>query len=99
VFFIPLYLQEAYPGKKDPSEIVIDEVLGQLLALIVCQTMLEMVAAFVLFRVFDIWKPWPVSWADQLGGTRAQETTGIILDDVLAGLLAAGGIKILQSYI
>jgi phosphatidylglycerophosphatase A len=41
--------------------------------------------AFALFRLFDIVKPWPVSWADQkLGGA-----TGIMLDDVLAGIWAA----------
>lgn len=95
-FFIPRYLHD-HPHKKDPSEIVIDEVLGQLLALIVCHTMFELVAAFMLFRLFDIWKPWPVSWADNLGGTHPKETTGIILDDVLAGLLAAGGLWILRS--
>ena len=43
------------------------------------------IAAFVLFRVFDIWKPWPVSWTDRTikGGL------GVMLDDVFAGVYAA----------
>jgi len=94
VFFIPVYLK-AHPGKKDPSEIVIDEVLGQLVALILCHTLFQMVCAFVFFRVFDIWKPWPVSWADGLGGGLTKDTTGILLDDVLAGLLVLAGVWVL----
>jgi phosphatidylglycerophosphatase A len=43
-----------------------------------------LVAAFCLFRLFDIAKPWPVSWAD-----RRHDATGIMLDDLLAGALAA----------
>ena len=42
------------------------------------------VGGFLLFRLFDIWKPWPVSWADRRKGP-----TGVMLDDVLAG--ADGG--------
>ncbi|MEO0914972.1 MAG: phosphatidylglycerophosphatase A, partial [Pseudomonadota bacterium] len=40
--------------------------------------------AFLLFRLFDIWKPWPVSWADGL-----KTPLGVMLDDIIAGLLAA----------
>ncbi len=42
------------------------------------------VAAFLLFRLLDIWKPWPIAWADRRKGP-----TGVMLDDVLAGLIAA----------
>ena len=97
VIFVPLYLK-IHPGKKDPSEVVIDEVLGQLIALLACENMAEMALAFGLFRLFDIWKPWPVSWADKMGGTLTQDTIGIILDDVLAGLLALGWIFFLRSF-
>jgi len=70
---------------KDPGAIVIDEVVGQWLALLpapinpVCWAL-----AFVFFRVFDIWKPWPVRWADRhvAGGF------GIMLDDLLAAVYA-----------
>jgi phosphatidylglycerophosphatase A len=40
--------------------------------------------AFVLFRLFDIWKPWPVSWAD----TRIKGGLGVMTDDMIAGLMA-----------
>jgi phosphatidylglycerophosphatase A len=40
--------------------------------------------AFVLFRLFDIWKPWPVSWADQ----KLEGGFGVMADDMLAGLMA-----------
>ena len=77
----------------DPSEIVIDEVAGQWLALLPLATlpalwttnaMAALAAGFVLFRLFDITKPFPVSWADNM-------TTpfGVMFDDILAGLMAA----------
>ena len=71
---------------KDPSAVVIDEAVGIWLTLIAAPlTPLGIALAFGLFRLFDILKPWPVSWADKsLGGA-----TGIMLDDVLAGLWAA----------
>ena len=71
---------------KDPSAIVIDEAVGIWLALTTAPpTPLGIALAFGLFRLFDILKPWPVGWADKsLSGA-----TGIMLDDVLAGLWAA----------
>jgi phosphatidylglycerophosphatase A len=83
----------------DPSEIVIDEVLGQWIALLplawgaaragvpVEALWPGWVAAFILFRLFDIWKPGPVGWAD-----RRQDALGVMLDDAIAGLLAAIGV-------
>jgi phosphatidylglycerophosphatase A len=73
-------------GEKDPQWIVIDEVAGQWLALsTVPLHPAGFLLGFVLFRLFDIVKPWPVSWADQkVGGA-----LGIMLDDFLAGLYAA----------
>jgi phosphatidylglycerophosphatase A len=71
---------------KDPSPIVIDEVAGLWLTLTLAPlTPLGIALAFGLFRFFDIVKPWPVRWADKnIGGA-----TGIMLDDVLAGIWAA----------
>ena len=71
---------------KDPSAIVIDEAVGIWLALTTAPlTPLGIALAFGLFRLFDILKPWPVGWADKsLSGA-----TGIMLDDVLAGLWTA----------
>lgn len=82
----------------DPSEIVIDEVVGQWIALLPLSfaawrggiDMLVMwpgwIAAFLLFRLFDIWKPGPVGWADRRG-----DPLGTMLDDVIAGVFAALG--------
>lgn len=80
---------------KDPSSIVIDEVVGMWLALAAAPlTPLGAAAAFALFRLFDIVKPWPVSWADQkLGGAH-----GVMFDDVLAGLWAALVLLAARSY-
>ena len=71
---------------KDPSPIVIDEVAGLWLTLTLAPlTPLGIALAFALFRLFDILKPWPVRWADKnIGGA-----TGIMLDDILAGIWAA----------
>ena len=71
---------------KDPSPIVIDEVAGLWLTLTLAPlTPLGAALAFGLFRFFDILKPLPVRWADKnIGGA-----TGIMLDDILAGIWAA----------
>lgn len=73
-------------GQTDPGEIVIDEVAGLMLALVpVSPTPLNLALGFILFRVFDIWKPWPVSYPDRY----MHNGVGIMLDDVLAGIYAA----------
>lgn len=81
-----VYMAQA--GEHDPGPVVIDEVAGQWLTLIpvaVALTWQGMLLAFVLFRIFDIFKPWPISWADRdvSGGL------GVMLDDILAGIAAA----------
>lgn len=83
-----LYIQQ--PGKnKDPKEVVIDEVIGQWIALVFApKTLVGFALGFALFRLFDIWKPWPISWADSLKGSHATHATSILLDDMLAGLIA-----------
>jgi len=80
----------------DPSEIVIDEVVGQWLALWsisasawrleidVLQLWPGWLTGFALFRLFDILKPGPIGWAD-----RRQDALGVMLDDVIAGVCAA----------
>jgi phosphatidylglycerophosphatase A len=74
---------------KDPSECVIDEVAGQLIACAFApRTLVFYAIAFALFRLFDIVKPWPISAAERLPGG-----LGIMADDVLAGVIA--GILIL----
>ena len=81
---------ERFYGWKDDGRIVIDEVVGQLLALAplalpgVRSSWLPVVTGFVAFRVLDVWKPEPVRRAERLGGG-----AGVMLDDVVAGALAA----------
>ena len=71
---------------EDPGWVVIDEVAGQWFALAFApMTLWGTLAAFALFRLFDIWKPWPVSWADQ----QLPGAASIMLDDLLAGAYAA----------
>jgi phosphatidylglycerophosphatase A len=75
------YVRES--GKHDPSECVIDELAGQWLALAFAPLgVLAYFLAFVLFRVLDITKPWPMSAAERLPGG-----LGVMADDLLAGLL------------
>ena len=71
---------------KDPQFVVVDEVVGQWLALAGARTLnwKSWLAAFVLFRLFDIWKPWPVRQLESLPAG-----WGIVADDLMAGLDAA----------
>jgi len=78
-------------GILDPSECVLDEVAGQWIALIPVALYFRghdwrpYVMAFFLFRLFDVLKPWPLSAAERLPGG-----WGVMADDILAGLIAAG---------
>ncbi len=79
-----LYLAQ-YPEKSDPKEVVIDEVAGQSLVLcMLAPTLPAVVAGFVLFRFFDVVKPWPISLADK----KVKGATGVMLDDMLAAIFA-----------
>jgi phosphatidylglycerophosphatase A len=71
---------------KDPGKVVVDEVLGQWITLTgaVSFNWKSFLGAFVLFRLFDIWKPFPVRRLEALPGG-----AGIVLDDVMAGIYAA----------
>lgn len=69
----------------DDGRIVIDEVLGQAIASVFFPfDAFHMIAAFVLFRIFDIFKPGPIGWADQ----KLPGALGTLLDDVIAGIFA-----------
>ncbi|UWQ16734.1 phosphatidylglycerophosphatase A [Jannaschia sp. M317] len=86
-------------GDHDPSKVVIDELLGVWIALLpiawgaasagVTAERLwpGWIAAFLLFRLFDIWKPGPVGWMDRRG-----DAWGVMLDDAVAGVFAAVGV-------
>jgi phosphatidylglycerophosphatase A len=72
-------------GVHDHGGIVWDEFAGFWLTMVAAPTgWAWIVAGFLLFRLFDIWKPWPISWLDR----RVHGGLGIMLDDLAAGLLA-----------
>lgn len=73
-------------GKKDPGFVVVDEVLGQWLTLAGATALntKSWVAGFLLFRLFDIWKPYPARQFEALPGG-----LGIVMDDVMAGVYGA----------
>ncbi|SLN60201.1 phosphatidylglycerophosphatase A family protein [Roseisalinus antarcticus] len=89
---------------SDPGHIVIDEVAGQLTALLpvvfgawsvgasVTALWPGWLAAFALFRLFDIWKPWLVGRADRMHGPM-----GVMLDDMIAGAFAALGVVVVAA--
>lgn len=88
------YMEET--GSHDPSEITVDEAVGQWIALFpvsfgaahagadALALWPGVLSAFLLFRLFDIWKPGPVGWADRQPGA-----WGVMLDDVAAGWIAS----------
>jgi phosphatidylglycerophosphatase A len=79
---------------KDPQFVVIDEVAGQLIALIAAPLVWKtFLAGFILFRVFDIVKPPPVRQLERL-----PEGTGIVLDDVAAGIYALMVMQLLLHF-
>ena len=81
-------------ARKDPSFVVIDEVAGQLVALIAIPLAWKtFLAGFILFRVFDILKPPPVRQLERL-----PEGAGIVLDDVAAGIYALAVMQVLLHW-
>ena len=80
---------------KDPSIVVIDEWVGQWIVLLFLpKSIMWGLVAFLLFRLFDIWKPYPINKLDNMHGG-----WGIMLDDVLAGIYALVVISILRVWI
>jgi phosphatidylglycerophosphatase A len=87
-------LEERGSGRKDPNHIVIDEVAGQLVALIACPlTWQALLAGFILFRGFDVVKPPPVRSLERL-----PEGTGIVVDDLGAGVYALIALQLLLHF-
>jgi phosphatidylglycerophosphatase A len=69
---------------KDPSQVVVDEIVGMGISLILAPKSGKIfLAAFLLFRLFDVWKPFPIRQAEKIPGG-----AGIMLDDVIAGVYA-----------
>lgn len=101
LFFIGIWASdkiEKSAQTKDPRFIVVDEVVGQWIALLPLPFLYSFLdpnsfylfpapiaaVAFIAFRIFDIWKPWPVNFADK----NVSGGYGIMLDDVIAGMYA-----------
>jgi phosphatidylglycerophosphatase A len=86
---------EVVTGRKDPGVVVIDEVVGQLITYAFVTPFAgpsTIIAGFVLFRLFDIWKPYPIRRLEAL-----ESGLGIMADDVLAGFYAATLLSLITS--
>ncbi|MBC8268055.1 MAG: phosphatidylglycerophosphatase A [Rhodospirillaceae bacterium] len=104
-FVIGIWASNAYIsrlGGDDPGPVVIDEVAGQWLTLVpaaylapFAPDLITYLVAFVLFRIADIFKPWPASWADRTihGGL------GIMLDDILAAIYSGLALAVYLKYL
>ena len=89
-----VYVRHA--GGGDPAAVVVDEVVGQWLVLLAASPdLIHYAAGFVLFRVADILKPWPVSWADR----EVEGGTGVMLDDVLAAVYAGAALYLAVQWL
>ena len=83
-------------GVHDHPAIVWDEVVGYLITMIAAPAgWMWTAAGFVLFRLFDILKPWPIGWLDR----RVHGGTGIMLDDVIAGVFAAVVLQVVVYFL
>ena len=82
------------PGAEDPGWIVIDEWVGLWLALFLLPAgLMWVLAGFLLFRLFDIAKPWPMPSLERLPGG-----FGIVADDLMAGIYAAAVVLLAQTF-
>ncbi len=94
-FFISSYVSgeaEKMLGGKDPSSVVIDEILGYMVAAyLIPLTALNIILIFLLFRFFDILKPFPIGLLDR----KIHGGKGIVLDDVIAGIFANISVRII----
>lgn len=98
VFAAGLWAAKHYTRKsgiEDDPSIVIDEVAGLFIAALPAgQNIFLWAMAFLLFRFFDVWKPWPVSKADR----ELKGAAGVMVDDALAGVYALFGTSILSLF-
>jgi phosphatidylglycerophosphatase A len=91
-----IYEQES--GTHDLPQVVIDEVVGFLVTMVLIpRTWQSILAGFFLFRVLDIWKPFPIRWVDR----RVHGGVGVVADDLLAGVIANLILQVLytQTYL
>lgn len=97
LFLVGIYcckITAQHLGVDDHGGIVVDEIVAFLLVLAwVPATLFWFALAFGLFRLFDVWKPWPISWVD----THIKGGLGIMLDDLLAALFTIACLWLLQG--
>jgi len=87
---------EKIMDRKDPGLVVIDEIVGILITMIaIPATPLTMALGFILFRIFDIWKPFPIRLIDQ----RFHGGLGIMLDDIVAGIFSLVILQVLVRFL
>lgn len=86
----------AATGDEDPRLFVLDEAAGVWLAALrpAQPSWAVFVAIFVLFRVFDVWKPWPIRWFERIG-----RGWGVLLDDLAAGVATAAVLLVLDALL
>jgi phosphatidylglycerophosphatase A len=81
-YFLNKTLNQSFVS-SDPKEIVVDELIGQSIPLLICgNNFFLIILSFLLFRLFDISKPWPASYFD----LKIKNATGVIMDDIIAGI-------------
>jgi phosphatidylglycerophosphatase A len=87
---------ETYFGRKDPGHVIIDEVMGQMIALMVSPRAgwKGLIGAYLLFRAFDVVKPFPARRLERLRGG-----WGIMLDDAAAGFWTMGAFELLRHWL
>lgn len=82
--------------KIDPKQVVIDEVVGiGIPFLVVAPNIWEIILAFVLFRFFDILKPWPIHYVEK----RFPDHWGIMLDDIVAGIFSLIVLMVIKVWL
>lgn len=82
-------------GVHDHPGIVWDEFCGYWITMIAAPAgWLWIVTGFILFRIFDIWKPWPIRWLDK----KVHGGFGIMIDDIIAGVFAWAGLQLIVLF-
>jgi phosphatidylglycerophosphatase A len=99
VFGLGLWAADRYMaavGVHDPGAVVIDEIAGQWLTLCLAPlTPLAYLLGFVLFRIADVLKPWPVGWLDR----RVGGAFGVMIDDIAAAVYAGAVLRLIVHWL
>lgn len=89
-------IHESVSENHDAKEVVIDEVAGMAVTFIwVPLSAFSLLCGFFLFRLFDVWKPFPIGWLDR----HVKGGTGVVVDDLVAGILANIGLHLLGAQL